>query len=233
VSDSSEPRSVVDRLRVPWLVGAALATALLFALVTAGVLAGNPVQRWDGDIHRFVFDHRGARTIDVLRVATELGGGSVATPVVAVTAAVLLLVRRWTLAVFVVLASVGTELLVLLGKNLVDRPRPDAAGRLAGAGGLSFPSGHSAQGLALWFALAIVVVAVWRARIPPWIAFGLAAAIAFVVGLSRVVLGVHWSTDVIGGWLLAATWLLVLVTSWTMWMGRRRASSVTTEDPPA
>lgn len=189
----------------------ALVAGLLLALVTTGALLGAPVRGWDRSIHRWVLDHRDTGIIDAARFVTELGGGSVATVVGVATAALALVRRRWGLAAFAVSASIGTQLLVQGAKDLVGRPRPGLAGQVVSAGGASFPSGHAAQALAVWFAVAIVSVSIWRSRPIAWIAFGFAGVVAFVVGLSRIALGVHWTTDVLGGWLLATTWLALLV----------------------
>jgi undecaprenyl-diphosphatase len=71
----------------------------------------------------------------------------------------------------------------------------------------SFPSGHATQSLATFVALALALAVWWpRAARPLRV---IAVALAVGVGWSRVYLGVHWATDVIAGWLLAAAWVLV------------------------
>lgn len=199
----------------------------MLALVTIGVLLGAPVRGWDRSVHRWVLDHRSTGVIDAARSVTELGGGWVATVVGMMTAALALVRRPWALAAFAVFASIGTQLLVQGAKDLVGRPRPGLAGQIVSAGGAAFPSGHTAQASAVWFAAAIVVVSIWRSRPIAWIAFGFAGLVAFAVGLSRIVLGVHWTTDVLGGWLLAATWLALLVGAYGLWSRRRGRMSAT------
>jgi undecaprenyl-diphosphatase len=79
------------------------------------------------------------------------------------------------------------------------------------AHGLAFPSGHSAQAVALYGALAWLAWELGRPRRTRIWACCAAAGIAFAVGLTRVYLGVHWPTDVVGGWLLGIGWLALLI----------------------
>ncbi len=105
--------------------------------------------------------------------------------------------------------AVNLGLVVLINqvlKFIIQRPRPDGF-RLAAATGFSFPSGHSMVAMAFFGLLAWFV---WRyekdrrQRVLLLIAF---AFIIFMVGLSRVYLGVHYASDVIGGFCLSIIWL--------------------------
>lgn len=117
------------------------------------------------------------------RVVTHLGDTSVVV-VIALLAGLLTRRRgRWRPLRVAVVASLLTAVL----KELVRRPRPPGAA----IGAFSFPSAHAVRSMALALALA----ALWRR---PWL-----VALAVAVGLSRLVLGLHWPADVLGGWLLA------------------------------
>ena len=106
---------------------------------------------------------------------------------------------------FLAWVMLGSTVMVQLIKRLIARPRPGAG--LIEALGYSFPSGHAAAAAAGWTAMALILGLLtdrWRARV------GLAATavlIAVLVGLSRVYLGVHEPTDVLGGWALGVTWM--------------------------
>jgi undecaprenyl-diphosphatase len=76
--------------------------------------------------------------------------------------------------------------------------------------GWSYPSQHAAQALATWGMLALMLMAGRSVQARVLLAAG-AGLIAFVVGLTRIYLGVHWLTDVLGGWALAGVWDCLLI----------------------
>jgi undecaprenyl-diphosphatase len=180
-----------------------------------------------------VIEHRTEFLTDVARPTTSLGSGRVATGLVVVVVVFLLATRRSALAGFLVAATAGTALVVQVAKDLVGRHRPPTVGRLVGAGGAAFPSGHTAQAISCFGALAFVA---WRLGTPRRVlvvGLTVAAAIVLAVGWSRVYLGVHWPSDVLGGWLLGATVLLVAVGVSLAWERRAPRTSGHPGQPPA
>lgn len=117
---------------------------------------------------------------------------------------------RWFDIALLIAAMIGAVLLSPLTKHLISRARPTAFFRTS-ATGYSFPSGHTLNATCLALALGFIL---WRL---PWhrmvkVVWTLAlVAYAACVGLSRVVLGVHYPTDVLGGFLLGAAWLTLLM----------------------
>jgi undecaprenyl-diphosphatase len=110
---------------------------------------------------------------------------------------------RW-LPVFLVTAVVGQALMSLLVKDLIDRVRP-TANPIAHTLGPSFPSGHTTAAAACFAAFALVLGR-GRSRNVQSLLAGVAVFIAIAVAASRVLLGVHWLTDVIGGLALGWAW---------------------------
>jgi membrane-associated phospholipid phosphatase len=110
--------------------------------------------------------------------------------------------RNWSVPLHLGAVLGGAVLVSNVVKMLVDRERPDIA-QLVGWSGASFPSGHSAAAAAGWAAIAFVVT---RTSPRPVRVFAAASAVvvAVAVAASRVLLGVHWLTDVIAG--LAVGW---------------------------
>lgn len=123
---------------------------------------------------------------------------------VAAVAALLLWLRdQRRAAIFVVLTMAIAAAIESIVKVLVARARPAFAHPLAHAAGASFPSGHALTSFAAFGLLALLVPP--RARLPVAL---VAVAATALVGLSRIVLGVHYISDVLGAWLLAAAVLI-------------------------
>jgi membrane-associated phospholipid phosphatase len=126
-------------------------------------------------------------------------------------AAWLLVARRWREAVLVVMGSLsGLAIAELVVKPLVARPRPTPDLVFVGDGRDSFGFPSSTTFLAALL-LSMTIVAVTRngGRSRLWIAVG--AMVVLVIGLSRVYVGDHWVSDIIGSWLLAGVWLIPVV----------------------
>lgn len=138
-------------------------------------------------------------------VADQVGGGQVLTGVVAVVVLVLLLLRRPAPAAYLVLSAAGGALLVTTVKALVGRPRPPWNGQWVLEATSSFPSGHAAAGISTVVALGVVALVVlpagWR-----WVVAVPLFVVGPCIGLTRTLLGVHWISDVVGGWLIGAAW---------------------------
>ncbi len=182
----------------------AFAIALLVLIGGAALLLGGPQTAVDPAVlAAFAI----APLVPAARLLTHLGDGWTVLAASILAAAWLVLHghRRRAILVLVILAS--ERLLVEAMKTGFDRARPDVAGRQVAVHNMAFPSGHSANAMAVWLAIALLVTSP-RLRRP---AVALALAIAFVTGLCRLVLQVHWPSDVVGGWAFGAAWTLLLV----------------------
>ena len=196
-----------------------LATGLLLTVTTAVVIAGAVAV---GVLFWMVRENAGLARVDhsfatwgatnatdfsssILRSVTQLGSTVV---IVAVAVAVALLELRRpsvrSMLVFLVLVVAGQNVITNVVKALVDRARPDID-PLAGFSGPSFPSGHSAAAAATYAACALLLSRGQSPHVQAWCAGG-AAAIAGAVAASRVLLGVHWFTDVLAGLALGWAW---------------------------
>jgi undecaprenyl-diphosphatase len=177
----------------------------LFVLVGLGsIVTGDPGPT-PGDAEAFdvVADLRADWLTDLAKVVTVLGSGWATTVVGAVAAGVLALRRHWTELAVLVIALVLLHLSVPVLKEAIDRPRP--AGGLVEVSGDAYPSGHAAYSVIYtWIALTIAV------RLRPGLPYASALiatgiALTGALGLTRVYLGVHYLSDVSGGWALGVT----------------------------
>ncbi|MFL6056381.1 MAG: HAD-IC family P-type ATPase [Actinoallomurus sp.] len=203
------------------VVGAAALAAGLFVFgwLLHHVLVHEEIVLLDEPVTRFIARHRVGWLTAVLEAVTWLGNGFAVT-VLIVTAGVWLRVAtgRWRPMLLLAATAVGAGVLDTLFKVLVARPRPPAGLMLVQAQGYAFPSEHTTQ-TAVYGALAYLMasrVRGWRRRVT--VCAG-AVTVAVVLGLSRVYLGVHWLTDVLGGWALAGAWLALVLTV-TITIGR-------------
>ncbi|MHA3704064.1 phosphatase PAP2 family protein [Jatrophihabitans sp. YIM 134969] len=177
--------------------------AVLFAALTV-VVALEP--RWlsvsvDGAVSNRVRDLAGRTTLlDVTRVVTWLGHPLVVDALVLLFAAVLWRAHRPVAAVSLVVTGLVSLLVRALVKDLVARPRP--GGGFSTATGGSFPSGHTAGAAFLAVAAIALLTRAWVTVV--------AVGYTVVVGASRIVLNVHWVSDVVGGVLLGATFGLLV-----------------------
>ncbi|MFB8245137.1 phosphatase PAP2 family protein [Streptomyces sp. NPDC055952] len=205
------------------LAGAlALCSALLLTLVAA---RWSPLVAADGDIaattHRWAVDEGGVT--QACRILTDWVWDPWTMRLLCAAVVVALVVRfaaRWTAVWLAVAVAFGTLLQQGL-KAAVDRPRPVWPDPVDSAHYAAFPSGHAMTatvvcGLLLWLLHRHGVTrAVWCTA--------LAVAVVSVVGvgLTRIWLGVHWPSDVVGGWLLGATVVALAVWAHVRWQPRR------------
>jgi len=143
----------------------------------------------------------------VARIFTWLGGVVGSTVAAAVAVIVLWCASRRADAMFVVLAVLGITALVAVLKATYERARPDLGSPIPLPHSSSFPSGHAATAVVLYGALGLLLAE--RARSPLRAAAWLAAAVvmALAIGASRVLLNVHFVSDVAAGFAVGLAWL--------------------------
>lgn len=136
---------------------------------------------------------------------TEIGRGVVLLPLALLVTGFLIWRRRRRAALFLIMV-IGGRFLVELQKVVIARPRPDEAPHLAAVHSLAFPSGHAANAMITALAIALLLPVRQRNRA---IAVGIGIALALQIGASRVMLGVHWPSDVVGGWAFGLMWVII------------------------
>jgi len=199
-----------ERLSPASVTGLALTVTLALLLAVAAlafqVRQQSFVARADLHVARWAAHHATARSTDVLRRFTDLGS-TVGVLIIATVVAVVEVVRTRTRGVIVFLAVtvVGVGFANNLAKAIVGRPRPPIADRLVHASGMSFPSGHSAAAAAC-FAACALCLSRRRGVGARFVITVVAAALAVMVATSRVLLGVHWSSDAFAGLCFGAAW---------------------------
>ena len=141
------------------------------------------------------------------RFLTELGGHFVLVPLALAGAAWLAFRRRFGDALLLAAVTFGGRALVELQKAQAERIRPAGQEHLVDVQSLSFPSAHAADATLVYLSLALLLTQTWPRRA---LALWAATWLAIIIGASRVVLGVHWPSDVVAGWAFGLFWTLLL-----------------------
>ena len=166
-----------------------------------------------------VFDHQVAQGLAAtlprpllqgVAVFTQIGDRAFLMGVGASVLAILLWYERWSLALVWVAASAGGGFLNKLLKAFFERVRPEHAHGFLQADGFSFPSGHATGAVAVYGMLAYVLARTVTAHRHPFI-FSAACGLIAAVGLSRVLLHVHFVSDVLAGWAVTSAWVAACI----------------------
>jgi len=209
------------------LVVGALA-AVMAGVLTADVLGHYGLARADPHVTVWVVAHRAGWLTGVLRVVTWLGSLAVIIPAGVIAGLYFVLRwRQWWPVAWLAVSIAGAVGLYNIVKHLVGRPRPPPAIWIGHFSGASFPSGHATQSVACYATLALILCA----GRSPWVktgVCGVAALVILVVGGSRIYLGAHWLTDVLGGYALGTAWAaLVIAVRLTAWPRQREQATAT------
>ncbi len=191
------------------LIAVTVATLVFTVLLIAVRLRWGPLEAADhaaaARLNGLIAGH--PALVAVVKAVTWLGSDGVLWTVLGLSAAVLAARRRWRLASYLLVTGAGALVLDPILKSLVGRLRPVVAHPIAHGTGNSFPSGHSLGSIVCYGAVLVVFLPVTR---PGWprtaLRYGICTLIA-AIGISRLLLGVHYLSDVVGAWALGLTWL--------------------------
>lgn len=189
-----------------YLIAAITVAVLAFSVLAVLVLNGVTTS-FDEATLLWINQHASPGFDSFFVAFTELGGLIVVTVVSALLFGYFLYRKKYTKALLVAAGVGGAALMNIILKSIFDRPRPDLWEWLVVETHFSFPSGHATASMAL----AIVVVALlWKTK---WRIASMIGAAMYIlsIGFSRLYLGVHYPTDILGGWLLGAAWVLLVI----------------------
>jgi undecaprenyl-diphosphatase len=137
---------------------------------------------------------------------TAIGGPTVLALVVFAVIGFLALQTRYHTALVVLITAASGEVANIAIKNAFMRPRPTVVPHLREAFSTSFPSGHAMESAIIYLTLGAMLMRLAERRITKLYCMGMAIVVTFLVGMSRVYLGVHYPTDVLGGWIFGFMW---------------------------
>lgn len=151
---------------------------------------------------------------EMLRDFMGLGGEGVVVIFIACGLGVLWLAGRRREAWWFLGVVVGAFVIASVSKHLIARPRPELIPHEAYTFTASFPSGHTMMATVVWLSLALALADAVGKRAVRDFAVAIALVIAFVVGASRVYMGVHWPSDIVESWGLGIAWVWLLRRFW-------------------
>ncbi len=174
-------------------------------------------------LHGYAVTHPGF--VAVMQLISDSGSALAWQIALAVVVVWLLWRRLPRLAMFVVITAAGSSLLNTVVKTAVHRLRPVLTNPVAHESGLSFPSGHAQAAIVGYAVLLLVFLPIlhgaWQS-----VAVTLAVFMVLAIGFSRIALGVHYLSDVVGGFVLGAAWVAAMAAVFNaMHVGRTSAHS--------
>ncbi len=224
-------------LRVTLFVIALLMVALPFSYLLLQVQTSGPLTEYDTELAQSIND-----SIHDSRILVALSWvvSFLASPPwfwVLIGGSAIWFFRRGDrrLAIFLIATSLGGGAISTVIKVVVDRERPEVEQPIGEAFGKSFPSGHAMASTVVYGGLLLVFLpgVHRRWRVPAAVGTG---ALVLAVGLSRLGLGVHFVSDVVGGWVMGLAWLVLSVAAFSIWRqerGRRPVEPLDGLEPEA
>lgn len=187
---------------------------ILFSVICYGVLSYDSLVI-DTKVYSFIADNLMSDGItSVLKVITELGGVAFT-----VLAGVLIFMFCKKIRWFVTFDLVGVTIINQVIKHIVRRPRPNVL-RLVEEDGYSFPSGHSMVSMAFYGIIIYLVYKNVTNKYLKWTLIALLSLLILSIGFSRIYVGVHYFTDVVGGFLLGLAYLIIYINIYNKKVGK-------------
>jgi len=216
------------------LITAGALLAVLAAIVLGladGASEGNGLASIDPPVWQWMIDHRSPALTTVAIFVTNVGSTVAMTIIAGATIVYLLVKRRYGDAALVAVVAAGAGLLVRFGKATVGRERPPVEYRLVTETNESFPSGHALASAAILGVVLVVLLPSIHSRATRIAVLVGVVLFALAIGLSRIYLGVHWATDVIGGWVTGLAWLALCLTVRQVWRQTRGRPELLVSEP--
>ena len=206
-------------LRITLVAIAFILVAVPFATLLFQVIAKGPLTRFDGRLANRLNNevHDSDTAVAVLEAISFFGRPVWFWLVIGAACVWLWRRHRRRLVVFLIATSLGGGIVDSVVKIVVDRPRPLVDHPVHEAFGKSFPSGHSMSSVVCYGALLLVFLPVLRTQRTRHVALAVTVLLCLAIGFSRMLLGVHFLSDVLGGYVLGLAWLAASVAVFEIW----------------
>lgn len=189
---------------IKWILFAI--TAILAIVVTINVKNGR-ILELDLNIYKFFSENIiNDKLTPIVKVITHIGGAKI---VFVLTVLAIILIKGLKNKLFLLTGVVGTAGLNVVLKHIIQRERPNI-NRLIPEKGYSFPSGHSMMSMAFYGMLIFLIFKYVKNTALKWTLIVILTILLSTIGITRIYLGVHYPSDVIGGFLVSLTYLFIL-----------------------
>ena len=189
---------------IKWILFAI--TAILAIVVTINVKNGR-ILELDLNIYKFFSENIiNDKLTPIVKVITHIGGAKI---VFVLTILAIILIKGLKNKLFLLTGIVGTAGLNVVLKHIIQRERPNI-NRLIPEKGYSFPSGHSMMSMAFDGMLIFLIFKYVKNTALKWTLIVILTILLSTIGITRIYLGVHYPSDVIGGFLVSLTYLFIL-----------------------
>ena len=189
---------------IKWILCAI--TAILAIVVTINVKNGR-ILELDLNIYKFFSENIiNDKLTPIVKVITHIGGAKI---VFVLTILAIILIKGLKNKLFLLTGIVGTAGLNVVLKHIIQRERPNI-NRLIPEKGYSFPSGHSMMSMAFYGMFIFLIFKYVKNTALKWTLIVILTILLSTIGITRIYLGVHYPSDVIGGFVVSLTYLFIL-----------------------
>ena len=161
---------------------------------------------------------------------TALGGFTVLALITLFAVGYLAVQRKWADAALILFATIGGTIISESLKTGFARPRPDLVAHIVDTTSMSFPSGHAMLSAVTYLTIGALIARTQEQQHVRGYVLAAAILLTILIGVSRIYLGVHWPTDVLGGWCLGAAWALACWAAAT-WLTRNTSPGASSGRP--
>ena len=188
-----------------------------FLILTGGVVSSGYFHMFitfvDEAVRQYVTLHATTSCVNIMTGITHLADGYTIIFLQSIVFFILLFIHRDRLGALMIFALLSGEGILLVVKELIARPRPNLVGIFDTYHTFSYPSGHTLIATIFYGFLGYLIARVARTKKIKVVILSVTSLVIFLIGISRVVIGAHWLSDVIGGWLLGGAVLSGLITT--------------------
>ena len=206
-----------------WIAGSAVAVlaALFFAVLAYAVVQGRTLA-FDLAVRSTIHKWATPGFTEAMSAVTQLGSMTILLPLGAILVWRLYAAGRPRAAALLAITVLGAQLFDQALKFGFQRPRPQVFFGMAQPATYSFPSGHTVSSCCFYGVLAAILAAGAVSRRRKILIWTAAVTVTLAVGVSRVYLGVHYPTDVLGGYAVAVVWVAMVRAAYEMWLAKSR-----------